>query len=139
IGEWPLVTVEQIHANKLAVISQPVRTDQQIPGCDGLMTDQRGIALGIHVADCCAVYIVDPKTPAVALVHSGKKGTELGIVRSALEQMSERFGSNRSDLIIQLSPCIRPPHYEVDFAAEIIAQCRSLGVRQIYDNGACTA
>jgi copper oxidase (laccase) domain-containing protein len=42
-------------------------------------------------------------------------------------------------MIVQLSPCIRPPHYEVDFAAEIIRQCRVLGVRNVRDCGTCTA
>ena len=42
-------------------------------------------------------------------------------------------------MIVQLSPCIRPPHYEVDFAAEIIRQCRALGVQHIHDSGTCTA
>ena len=53
--------------------------------------------------------------------------------------MIERFGSNTAELIVQLSPCIHPPHYEVDFAAEILRQCRSLGVQQIHDSGTCTA
>jgi copper oxidase (laccase) domain-containing protein len=42
-------------------------------------------------------------------------------------------------MIVQLSPCIRPPHYEVDFAAEIIRQCRSMGIKEIHDSGVCTA
>jgi copper oxidase (laccase) domain-containing protein len=42
-------------------------------------------------------------------------------------------------MIVQLSPCIRPPHYEVDFAAEIIRQCRSIGIKEIHDSGVCTA
>ena len=42
-------------------------------------------------------------------------------------------------MIVQLSPCIRPPHYEVDFAAEIVRQCRVLDVQHINDSGACTA
>jgi copper oxidase (laccase) domain-containing protein len=54
-------------------------------------------------------------------------------------QMSSRFGSKASDLIVQLSPCIRPPHYEVDFATKIIEQCRARGVDQIHDSGICTA
>jgi len=95
--------------------------------------------LGIHVADCCAVYIVDPKTPAIGLVHSGRKGTELGVVSNAITQMSARFGSRPSDLIVQLSPCICPPHYEIDFAAKIIEQCRAQGMRKIHDSGVCTA
>ena len=53
--------------------------------------------------------------------------------------MIERFGSDPANMIVQLSPCIRPPHYEVDFAAEIIRQCRALGVQQIHDSGICTA
>jgi purine-nucleoside/S-methyl-5'-thioadenosine phosphorylase / adenosine deaminase len=137
--DWPLLTAEQIHGNQIAIVDLPVESDKHFTGCDGFITNQREISLGIHVADCCAVYIVDPGTPAIGLVHSGKKGTELNIAGRAIDQMRERFGSRPADLIVQLSPCIRPPHYEVDFAAEITRQCRSAGVKQIHDNGACTA
>jgi polyphenol oxidase len=139
MGDWPLLTAEQVHGNKIAIVESPVEADQHFAGTDGFITNQRGIALGVHVADCCAVYIVDPGTPAISLVHSGRKGTELDIAGSAVEQMTGRFGSNASDLIIQLSPCIRPPHYEIDFAAEIMEQCRARGVRQVRDSGVCTA
>jgi copper oxidase (laccase) domain-containing protein len=53
--------------------------------------------------------------------------------------MVESFGSEPPELIVQLSPCIRPPHYEIDFAAEIVQQCRAIGVKEIYDSGICTA
>jgi purine-nucleoside/S-methyl-5'-thioadenosine phosphorylase / adenosine deaminase len=151
IGDWPLFTAEQIHGNNIAVIDEigsarcADRTPQrgvptkEIPASDGIITNQRGIALGIYVADCCAVYIVDPKTPAIGLVHSGRKGTEFGVVTNAIREMVDRFGSNPADMIMQLSPCIRPPHYEVDFAADIIRQCRALGIQQIHDSGICTA
>lgn len=140
-GDWPLFTAEQIHRNTIAVIdsSSRVRVGREFSGCDAIITNQRGIALGIYVADCCAVYIVDSKTPAVGLVHSGRKGTEIGVVTNAITQMIERFGSHPADIIVQLSPCIRPPHYEVDFASEIIGQCRALGVQHIHDPGICTA
>jgi purine-nucleoside/S-methyl-5'-thioadenosine phosphorylase / adenosine deaminase len=141
VGDWPLFTAQQIHGNKIAVLDsrshRPV--GREFPGCDGIITNQRGIVLGVYVADCCAVYIVDPKTPAIGLVHSGRKGTELDIVTNAITQMMDRFRSNPADLVVQLSPCIRPPHYEVDFAAEIIQQCRASGVKTIHDSGVCTA
>ena len=152
VGDWPLLTAQQIHGNKVAIIDQVgsarcadrtpqrgVPTNKEFSGCDGLITNQRRIALGIYVADCCAVYIVDPKTPAIGLVHSGRKGTELGIATNAITRMVESFGSEPAELIVQLSPCIRPPHYEIDFAAEIIRQCRALGVKEIHDSGVCTA
>ncbi len=138
-GDWPLLTAEQVHDNRIAIVDLPVDSDNHFAGCDGFITNQRKIALGIHVADCCAVYIVDPITPAIGLVHSGRKGTELNIVGSAINQMGAIFGSNPADLIVQLSPCIRPPHYEIDFAAEIIRQAKSKGVKQVHDSGICTA
>jgi copper oxidase (laccase) domain-containing protein len=151
VGDWPLFTAQQIHGNKIAVASHAVAAPMRVkscsrgpvgrkfPGCDGIITNQRGVALGIYVADCCALYIVDPKTPAIGLVHSGRKGTELGVVTNAIREMIDRFGSDPANMIVQLSPCIRPPHYEVDFAAEIVRQCRALGVKEIHDSGVCTA
>jgi copper oxidase (laccase) domain-containing protein len=139
MADWPLLTAQQIHGDKIAVIDQAINRDQEFAGCDGLITNQRKVALGIHVADCCAIYIVDPKTPAVGLVHSGKKGTELAIAAKAIQEMRKHFGSSPADLIVQLSPCIRPPHYEIDFAAKIVEQLRAAGVKQIHDSGACTA
>jgi purine-nucleoside/S-methyl-5'-thioadenosine phosphorylase / adenosine deaminase len=139
IGDWPLLTAEQIHGNKIAVVDTSPDKDQYFAGCDGFITNQPWISLGIHVADCCAVYIIDPKTPAIGLVHSGRKGTELGVITNAITQMVERFGSNPAELIVQLSPCIRPPHYEIDFAANVAEQCRAKGVKEIHDSGICTA
>ena len=145
-SDWPLFTAEQIHGNNIAIVDRPVASAvlsgvdrREFPACDGIITNQRGVAVGIYVADCCAVYIVDPTTPAIGLVHSGRKGTELGVVTNAIRQMIERFGSDPADLVVQISPCIRPPHYEIDFAAEIIQQCRALDVQHIHDSGTCTA
>jgi purine-nucleoside/S-methyl-5'-thioadenosine phosphorylase / adenosine deaminase len=153
VGDWPLLTAQQIHGNKIAVVEEvgsALRADRgprgaaslpgrEFSGCDGIITSQRAVALGIYVADCCAVYIVDPQTPAIGLVHSGKRGTAAGVVSKAIGQMIDRFGSHPANLIVQLSPCIRPPHYEIDFAAEIVRQCRALGVNEIHDCGICTA
>ncbi len=114
-------------------------SDHCFEGCDGLITNQRDSALGVYVADCCAVYLVDRDSRAIGLVHSGKKGTALGIVRSAIKSMRQGFGIESGDLIVQLSPCIRPPHYEIDFAADIVRQCRDAGIEEIFDSGVCTA
>jgi len=139
MADWPLLTAQQIHGDKIAIVDLAPTADKEFAGCDGLITNQKKIALGIHVADCCAVYIVDPKTPAIGLVHSGKKGTEQAIAAKAIGQLREHFGSDPIDLIVQLSPCIRPPHYEIDFGANIVEQVRAAGVKQIYASSECTA
>lgn len=139
VGEGPLVTAEQVHANGIGIVDAPLQRDHCFAGCDGLITNQPDVCLGIYVADCCAVYLVDQARAVIGLVHSGRKGTELRIVSKAIRSMTENFGSRASDLVVQLSPCIRPPHYEVDFAAQIVASCRDSGVVKVYDSGICTA
>ena len=139
LGSAPFITAQQVHGNRIAVVDGAITEDKCFKSCDGLITNQRAVCLGIYVADCCAVYLVDQRFGAIGLVHSGKKGTELGVVPSAINSMAEQFGSRASDLVVQLSPCIRPPHYEIDFAAEIVRQCRALGVTNVNDSGVCTA
>jgi copper oxidase (laccase) domain-containing protein len=139
LAAMPFMTAEQIHGKQIAEIGQGSIADNCFAHCDGMVSNQPGVCLGIYVADCCAVYLVDPVRRAIALVHSGKKGTELGIASNAIETMAAQFGSRPSDLVVQLSPCIRPPHYEIDFAAEIIRQCREAGVIAVHDCGTCTA
>jgi copper oxidase (laccase) domain-containing protein len=139
LAERIFVTAEQVHGNQVAIIDRVPESEECLRGTDGLITNQSEVSLGIYVADCCAVFLVDPVRSSIGLVHSGRKGTELGIVRRAIAAMRERFGTKPRDLIVQLSPSIRPPHYEVDFTAEIVRQVRAEGVDQINDSGQCTA
>lgn len=139
VAELPFATAEQVHGREVAVVDQRLADNTRFEACDGMVTNQAGLLLGIYVADCGAVFIVDPVRRAIGLVHSGKKGTELGIVGNAIDLMCQRFGSVAKDLIVQLSPCIRPPHYEMDFAAEVLRQCRARGLEQVHDSGTCTA
>ena len=139
LGDMPFVTAQQVHGKEIGVVDWAIIGNKNFEHCDGLITNQSGVCLGIYVADCCAVFLVDPVRCALGLVHSGKKGTELGVAASAIEAMTSQFGSRASDLVVQLSPCIRPPHYEIDFAAEIARQCRDLGVTSVHDSGVCTA
>jgi polyphenol oxidase len=139
LGDRKFVTARQVHGDKIAVIDTVPSGDKCFEGCDGLITNQCDVCLGVYVADCCAIFLVDQDARAIGLVHSGKKGTALGVVRNAVRSMREKFGIASVDLMAQLSPCIRPPHYEIDFAAEIVRQCRDVGIKEIHDSGVCTA
>jgi copper oxidase (laccase) domain-containing protein len=139
LAGMPFMTAQQVHGKDIGVVDSMTGEGKCFENCDGLITDQRRVCLEIYVADCCAVYVVDPVRHAIGLVHSGKKGTELGVVPAAINTMTDHFASRPSDLVVQLSPCIRPPHYEIDFAANIVRQCRDLGVTSVHDGGVCTA
>lgn len=133
----PFAVAEQVHGNIVAAVSGP--TSAPAPGADGLITSSRGVCLAVYVADCAAVYLVDKKGRGIGLVHSGKKGTEQRIVVSAIDAMCEHYGIPAGDLLVQIAPCIRPPHYEIDFAAQIVRDAREAGAGEVIDCGTCTA
>ena len=136
-GDRQFITAEQVHGAGVAA----VRSSQHSPvsAVDALITDDPAVCLGIYVADCGPVWLVDPVRRAIGCIHSGRKGTQLGIAAAAIEAMVKSYGCVRADIVAQLGPCIRPPHYEVDFAAQIIRQCRDAGVASVHDCGSCTA
>jgi polyphenol oxidase len=133
-------TAHQVHGTDIAEVNadSPRRAAD---GVDGFITSTPGLMLGIHVADCGPVYILDPVQRVIALLHSGKKGTEQNISGRAIRIMEERYGSRAADIIVQLGPCIRVPQYDVDFVSQILDSCRSAGVpaAQVHDCGTCTA
>lgn len=135
---------EQVHGTSVATVpgaSTILAPDglPVVPGVDGLVTNTPGIVLAIYVADCGPIWLADPKTGAIGLLHSGKKGTEGNILEVGLETMAREFGSRVSDVVVALGPCIRPPHYEIDFAAEIGRQAERAGVADYVDCGEDTA
>jgi polyphenol oxidase len=80
---------------------------------DGLMTARRGVALVKHSADCVPVYILDKKTPAIAMVHAGWRGTYEGIAGVALNRMAQISGTLPQDCLCAVGPSIGPCCFEV--------------------------
>ena len=133
-----LVSAEQVHGAGVAKVD---RADggKVVPGADALISGELDLTLVVRVADCGPVWLHCKKTGAIGLVHSGKKGTELGIVPATIRAMKKEFGADPAEMLGLLGPCIRPPHYEVDFAGEILRQMKGEGVGEIVDSGLCTA
>jgi copper oxidase (laccase) domain-containing protein len=128
---------EQVHGNQIAPIDR-AGPGEFIAGVDGLMTQRSDAVLGIYVADCGLIWLADHESGAVALVHSGRKGTEAGILSHAVAEMKRAYGTQPENLLAVLGPCIRPPHYEVDFAARIARNAEEAGVGDFIDCGLCT-
>ena len=129
---------EQTHGMGVAVVNQG-GNGKVIPAVDALITRQKNLSLVIRVADCGPVWIHCEKTGAIGLVHSGRKGTEAGVVGATIRRMREEFGSEPRSMMALLGPCIRPPHYDVNFAGEILRQLEREKVGKVVDSGLCTA
>ena len=130
-------SAEQTHGNGVAVVFET--TGQRVPLVDALVTSVKNLPLVIRCADCAAVFLVDQRTPAIALVHSGKKGTQANIVGNTLATMQQRFGTNPADCLALIGPSIGPCHYEMDIWSSLEQQLRDGGVRDIHNLRICTA
>lgn len=111
-----LLTVKQVHGTDLLLIDEEnhdlshFRTIE----ADGIITNQRGIMIGVLVADCYPVLLHDPANGVVAAVHAGWRGAASGIVGRAVESMSKNFGSDAGEIRAAVGPGIGAHRFEVD-------------------------
>lgn len=107
---WPLITLRQIHSDLIHVVRS--RKPEKLAG-DGLVTDLRGVALGILTADCFPVLLVDTKKKAVGAFHAGWRGTVKRIVEKGVGIMRLEFGSRPEDIHAAIGPGIQNCSFEV--------------------------
>lgn len=113
-----LTLARQVHSDRVNIVRQDSQ-DNRYEG-DALLTRQKGIPLGVSVADCLPIFIHDRAGGAVGLVHAGWKGTLKEIARKAVSKMGEVFGTRPGDCSVLFGPAIGPCCYEVN--AEIAGQ-----------------
>lgn len=132
---------QQVHGNKVALVGD-IGCSYPVEGVDALFCGGKAdCCLGIYVADCAAVWIYDTVSQSRALVHSGKAGTQQNIVGETLKSMYKVLGVQAANCIAVISPCIRPPHYEVDIVTMIKQELEEAGIapQNIHDCGLDTA
>jgi len=75
---------------------------------DGLITDVPGVPLVVFSADCVPILLSDPGARAVGAVHAGWRGTALGTVERAVEQMTALYGARPEEIRAAIGPSIGP-------------------------------
>jgi len=112
IGGERIAARTQTHSKDVCVLDSGWASNEFLPPGDGFATNDSSLVLSVTVADCLPVFLADTRSGAVALLHSGWKGT--GIVLSALSIMKDRWGTDPGNVSAVLGPCIRACCYEVD-------------------------
>ena len=87
--------------------------EQRFMEADGLITNEKNLAILIFFADCVPVLIADKRQNIIAAVHSGWKGTYKNIVGKALEKLISEHNCRPEDLLCAIGPCISVCHFEV--------------------------
>lgn len=109
---YQVILGNQIHGCKVAVIDNTDR-DEAPDGCDALVTDLPGVAVGVRTADCVPILLYDSAKKVVAAVHAGWRGTVLNVARKAVNVMESRFGCRAVDMTAVMGPAIGPASFQV--------------------------
>lgn len=107
-----LVSPQQVHAARVVRVGREDR-GRIVPACDGLVTDEPGVALLLRFADCVPLIVYDPVRRAVGLAHAGWRGTVVGVAAALVEAMRQEFGCQPDDMIAGIGPAIGPCCYQV--------------------------
>ena len=106
-----LKLINQIHSNKIFFVNNN-NLNKDIYG-DGLITENKNIALGILTADCAPIFIFDKKKSIVCCLHSGWKGALNNIVSKGIKKI-KRKKIKSQNIIVIVGPCLGFNNFEVD-------------------------
>ncbi|WP_067171928.1 peptidoglycan editing factor PgeF [Microtetraspora niveoalba] len=105
-----VVFMRQVHGADVAYVTAPFGDDP--PGLDAVYTDRPGLGIAVLVADCAPVLVADPVAGVVGGAHSGRPGTEAGVVPALVEAMAAR-GAAPERMVALVGPAACGLCYEV--------------------------
>ena len=119
-----LVSLRQIHsADVRTVTAADAGLGYSRPSdvcCDGYVTRERGVAIGIRTADCVPILAAavdgNGRPYVVAALHAGWRGTIAGIASEGVRQMLA-LGARADHIRVAVGPCIHACCFEIDDAA----------------------
>ncbi len=94
-------------------ITHNILTDDLSTPADALITQQRQRLIAVTTADCIPVFLYDPTTKSIGIVHSGRRGLLQKITNKTILKMCEDFGIDLSSLVVQIGAHICKDCYEV--------------------------
>lgn len=113
--ESTLTTCTQVHGATVTKARRDPRW-RECDSCDALWSEEKQTALGIKIADCLPVTLIDPERGVIANVHSGWRGAVQQITAATIDAVPLDPPSARA----YLGPSIRVCCFEV--GEEVAAQ-----------------
>ena len=134
-----LVFSNQVHCDTILSVTKEdmgngITKPQKWDGADGLITNEPGVPIIIFAADCVPVFFFDKEKKVIALVHSGWKGTVLGISAKCIDKMVTEYSCTPEDIMVAIGPSIGECHFEVgDDVADVFRNTFGESVLKKYE------
>lgn len=119
IAEPNIIMPHQTHGTEIRHIGKeflqlPKEVQKMVlEGVDAIMTDQRGVCIGVSTADCIPLLLFDEEHHATCAIHAGWRGTVARITSKAIVGMTLHFHSDPKKLKAVIGPGISLESFEV--------------------------
>ena len=114
-----LIMPHQVHLTEVLKVDEAFLSlntqerQEALEGYDALMTNLRGVCIGVSTADCIPILLYDSEHHAVCAVHAGWRGTVKRIIHRAVEAMTAAYGTRPQQMVAQIGPGIHLDSFEV--------------------------
>ena len=130
-----LVFTRQVHKDAVRpVTAADARNPLSAPvpyEADGLVTNEKGLALFTFIADCIPILLAAPGAEAVGAVHAGWRGTVADIAGKAVAALEREYGAEPRDIRAAIGPGIGLCCFET--GPEVPEAVRALGLENAGD------
>ena len=120
INPESVISVPQIHSADVRTVTAEERGMGYFRkaefSCDGYVTSEKNVALGVKTADCVPILLearnADGQVIAVSALHAGWRGTAARIAECGVEALVS-LGAKRERIFAAIGPCIGQCCFEV--------------------------
>lgn len=114
-----LVLSKQVHETEITKVSQKhcgngILSPNEWESMDGIYTNEKGITLVTHYADCVPLFFYAPNYGMIGMAHAGWRGTAQEIGKKMVEIWTQEEQIPVSEIQVAIGPSIGPCHFEVD-------------------------
>lgn len=120
-GPAPWTWLRQVHGASVVTVGAP--GGYAGSSADAAVTDQPGVVLAIHTADCAPVVLYDRDQAVIGAAHAGWRGLHAGVLGATIDAM---VALGATHIVATVGPHIRARCYEFG-AADLDAVASTCG------------
>jgi polyphenol oxidase len=119
-----LAIARQVHGTGVALLRCGDAHPAPLGDADVIVTDDASLAIGVLVADCVPIVVLDPVAGVLCVAHAGWRGTAARVAAVAVETMAA-LGARPERCRAAMGPCISARAYQV--GEEVAVALRDAG------------
>ena len=121
-----IVTMKQVHGERIIEVKD--NRLKEAGEADGMITEEKGLFLGVLTADCVPILFSVRGRKLAAVAHAGWRGSLAGIAAKMIRHLKDRYEVTPSLIEAALGPAIGPCCYEIgaDVSGPLVQRWGSL-------------